>query len=162
MRVCRVLRRQQGHADEYGGIGRADSGRDRCSPVAEHRCHHRGRAGGIGRSRLVSAAVQLACRFQASGTGADRYIYVLASGYSDAATAINETAFLRTAAQGVTFTKVEGIADEAYAFVAATQTGMIARKGRSSVWVGVSKLLGVPRPAEFTPIIQALLAKVGS
>jgi hypothetical protein len=106
---------------------------------------------------------QLACRFQGSGTSADTAIIVVASGYPDAATAISEDskAQATTRGQGGTVTNLTGIADEAYAFAYPTLTGVAARKGSRSVLVGAGKLLGVPQPAEFTPIIQALLNKVG-
>lgn len=107
---------------------------------------------------------QLVCRFQGSGTSADTAIIVVASGYPDAATASNEDAKARatTRAQGGTVANLESVADEAYAFAYPTLTGVAVRKGSRSVLVGAGKLLGVPQPAEFTPIIQALLNKVGS
>jgi hypothetical protein len=106
----------------------------------------------------------LTCRFQGSGTSADTAIVVLAGGFSDATTASNEDSLARARAQrlGVTFTKLAGIADEAYAIADPTLTGVVARNGSRTVSVGVGKLLGVPQPAEFTPIIHALLDKLGS
>jgi hypothetical protein len=113
---------------------------------------------------VTGSTSQLVCRFQGSGTSADTAIIVVASGYPDAATASNEDAKARatTRAQGGTAANLEGVADEAYAFAYPTLTGVAVRKGSRSVLVGAGKLLGVPQPAEFTPIIQALLNKVGS
>jgi hypothetical protein len=107
---------------------------------------------------------QLVCRFQGSGTGADTAIIVVAAGYADAATAHNEDAIGRAAAetQGGKFTTLTGVGDEAYAFTYPAITGVAARKGSRSVSIGVGKLLGVPTPDEFNTLLQLLLGKLGS
>ena len=94
---------------------------------------------------------QLVCRFQGTGTGADTAIIVVASGYSDAATASSEDGLARTTAQeqGGVFIKLDGVAEEAYSFTYPTLTGVAARNGNRSVSIGVGKLLGVPNPGDY-------------
>jgi hypothetical protein len=107
---------------------------------------------------------QLVCRFQGTGTGADTAIIVVASGYSDAATASSEDGLARTTAQeqGGVFIKLDGVAEEAYSFTYPTLTGVAARNGNRSVSIGVGKLLGVPNPGDYTRLLQALFAKLAS
>ena len=116
-----------------------------------------------GVSATSAGTSQLVCRFQGSGEGGDTAIIIVASGYADPPTASAEDGILRTAAegQGGKFTRLDGVADEAYSFTYPTVTGVIARNGSRSVSIGVGKLLGVPTPAEFNTLLQLLLAKLG-
>ncbi len=116
-----------------------------------------------GVSATSAGTSQLVCRFQGSGDGGDTAIIIVASGYTDPPTASAEDGILRTAAegQGGKFTRLDGVADEAYSFTYPTVTGVIARNGSRSVSIGVGKLLGVPTPAEFNTLLQLLLAKLG-
>lgn len=116
-----------------------------------------------GVSATSAGTSQLVCRFQGSGEGGDTAIIIVASGYTDPPTASAEDGILRTAAegQGGKFTRLDGVADEAYSFTYPTVTGVIARNGSRSVSIGVGKLLGVPTPAEFNTLLQLLLAKLG-
>ncbi len=116
-----------------------------------------------GVSATSAGTSQLVCRFQGSGDGGDTAIIIVALGYSDPPTASVEDGILRTAAesQGGKFTRLEGVADEAYSFTYPTVTGVIARNGSRSVSIGVGKLLGVPTPAEFNTLLQLLLAQLG-
>ncbi len=106
---------------------------------------------------------QLVCRFQGSNTGSDTAIIIVAAGYVDASAAHDDDALARKAAegQGGSFTPRSGVGDEAYVFQYPAVSGVAARKGRFSVSIGVGKLLGVPAPGEFDPLLRSLFAKLG-
>lgn len=106
---------------------------------------------------------QLVCRFQGSGTGADTSVIIVAASYADAAAARDDHALARKVAkgQGGSFTPLSGIGDEAYSFSYPAVSGVAAREGRLSVSIAVGKLLGVPAPSEFNPLLQSLFRKLG-
>ncbi len=88
----------------------------------------------------------------------DQNFLIVIARYPDATTAINSIAQSRIAgqAQGVTFTKLDGIGEESFAFSAPSFRGFSARRGTLGITINVGLVLTGAKD----DLIKAVLKKL--
>jgi hypothetical protein len=110
------------------------------------------------------STLQLQCRYSTvAGAPIQDSIVVIVAEYPDAATAAAYDAGGRAAieAQGGTFTKLEGVGQEAYTFAFPRLTGISARNGRHTLSLGIGSGVTTASPQAVQTLAQKIVANVG-